>query len=91
MKTYDPQTTLDAISRNAFAVVVIGGLSIVANRKLREPQPRQSLAWSTSHRRCGAEPSARISSRLSCIESHSRSRSLNTSPSAFIAIQHTPQ
>jgi hypothetical protein len=30
MNTYDPHTTLDAISRNAVAVVVIGGLSIVA-------------------------------------------------------------
>lgn len=30
MNTYDPQTTLDAISRNAVAVVVIGSLSIVA-------------------------------------------------------------
>jgi hypothetical protein len=29
VNTYDPQITLDAISRNAFAVVVIGGLSIV--------------------------------------------------------------
>jgi len=25
VNTYDPQITLDAISRNAFAVVVIGG------------------------------------------------------------------
>jgi hypothetical protein len=30
VNTYDPQIALDAISRNAFAVVVIGGLSIVA-------------------------------------------------------------
>jgi hypothetical protein len=30
MNTYDPQTTLDAISHNAVAVVVIGGLSIIA-------------------------------------------------------------
>ncbi|WAJ43426.1 hypothetical protein OK015_19720 [Mycobacterium sp. Aquia_216] len=30
MNTCDPQTTLDAISHNAFAVVMIGGLSIVA-------------------------------------------------------------
>jgi hypothetical protein len=30
VNTYDPQPTLDAISRNAVAVVVIGGLSIVA-------------------------------------------------------------
>jgi hypothetical protein len=30
VNTYDPQTTLDAISRNAVAVVVIGSLSIVA-------------------------------------------------------------
>ena len=29
MNTYDPQTTLDAISRNAVAVIAIGGLSIV--------------------------------------------------------------
>jgi hypothetical protein len=29
VNTYDPQITLDAISRNAFAVVVIGGLSLV--------------------------------------------------------------
>jgi hypothetical protein len=30
VNTYDPQATLDAISRNAVAVIVIGGLSIVA-------------------------------------------------------------
>ncbi len=30
MNTYDPRTTLDAISHNAIAVVAIGGLSIVA-------------------------------------------------------------
>src|ERR1700740_883488 len=30
VNTYDPHTTLDAISRNTVAVVVIGGLSIVA-------------------------------------------------------------
>jgi hypothetical protein len=30
VNTYDPQTTLNAISHNAVAVVVIGGLSIVA-------------------------------------------------------------
>lgn len=30
MNTYDPQTTLNAILHNAVAVVVIGGLSILA-------------------------------------------------------------
>jgi len=30
MNTYDPQTTLDAISHNGVAVVAIGGLSILA-------------------------------------------------------------
>ncbi len=30
MNTYDPQTTLDAISHNAVAVIGIGGLSIIA-------------------------------------------------------------
>jgi hypothetical protein len=30
VNTYDPHTTLDAISRNVVPVVVIGGLSIVA-------------------------------------------------------------
>jgi hypothetical protein len=30
VNTYDPRTTLDAISHNAVAVICIGGLSIVA-------------------------------------------------------------